>query len=153
PLLFVLTLLSMVLLASCAVIRPSAPEINLASIKVTDLTLTNAELIAGLKVYNPNDATITIKEVDYELAIGGIRVSRGESIKRIRIGAFETGQVDMRLSSNYLDIIRVLNKVQNGSDMDFVIEGKVKYEVFGFSNLTYRFKKKGTLPVSSPIQN
>jgi LEA14-like dessication related protein len=148
PLLFVLTLLSLVLLVSCAVIRPSAPEINLASIKVTDLTLTNAELVAGFKVYNPNDTAITIKEVDYELTMGGVRVSRGRSIESVRIGALETGQVDMRLSSNYLDIIKVLSKVQNSGDMDFVLEGEVRYGVFGFSNLTYKFKKKGAIPIS-----
>lgn len=148
PLLFVLTLLFLGLVASCAVVRPSAPEINLAGIKVTDLTLTNAELVAGLKVYNPNNTAITIKEVDYELTMGGVRVSRGRSIESVRIGALETGQVDMRLSSSYLDIIKALSKVQNGGDMDFVLEGDVKYGVFGFSNLTYKFKRKGVLPVS-----
>lgn len=148
PLLSVFIPVFAVVLASCAIIRPSAPEINLAGIKVTDLTLTNVELIARLKVYNPNDTAITIKEVDYELKIGGVKVSRGRSIEAVKIGALETGQLDMRLSSNYLDIVKVLGGVQNGADAAFVLDGEVRYGVFGLSNLTYKFKKKGVLPIS-----
>ncbi|MGQ9744830.1 MAG: LEA type 2 family protein [Dissulfurimicrobium sp.] len=148
PLLSVFISIFVAFLASCAIIKPSAPEINLASIKVTDITLTNVEFVARLKVYNPNNTAITINEVDYELKMCGVKVSRGRSIEAVKIGALETGQVDMRLSSSYLDLIKVLGGVQNGANAAFIFEGEVKYSILGLSNLIYRFKKKGTLPVS-----
>lgn len=150
PLLSVIAAIFLSLAASCSFIRPQAPEINLASIKITGITLSNAELVAGLNVYNPNGTPITIKEVDYELAMGGVNVSRGRSIKALKIGAMEKGQIYMSLSNSYWDIIKILNGSKGDEDISFVLEGRVIYTVFGLSDIIYSFTKRGVLPVSLP---
>ncbi len=147
---FTIFFIILAIVASCAVIKPSAPEVNLVGLKIVDITLTNAEFLARLKIYNPNNVAVTIKEVDYELMVGGVKVSKGRSLEPVRIGAFQTGEMDVRLSSSYWEMAKVLSDIGKGGAINFMLDGDVKFGTLGFSDLSYRFKKEGSLPLSQP---
>jgi LEA14-like dessication related protein len=143
-LLFIIGLL-LVGLSACALKPVVAPEVSLADLQITELSLTHANLLAGLKIYNPNSVGVTIKQVDYTLSLNGIRVSSGQSAKEVSIGAEESGLLNLRLSSAYWDLLRILNQVQTGQTAKFALDGKVKVGGYGILGKTFEFNKEGDI--------
>lgn len=132
-------------LSACALKPVAAPEVSLNDLQITELSLTHANLLAGLKIFNPNSVAVKIQQVDYTLSLNGIRVSSGQSAKEVSIGAEEYGNLSLRLSSAYWDLLRIFNQVQSGKTAKFLLDGKVKVGGFGILGKTFDFKKEGDI--------
>lgn len=130
-------------LSACALKPVIAPEVSLNDLQITELSLTHANMLAGLKIFNPNTRAVNIQQVDYTLSLNGIRVSSGQSAKEVRIGAEEYGNLSLRMSSAYWDLLRIFNQVQTGKTAKFLLDGKVKVGGFGILGKTFDFKKEG----------
>lgn len=132
-------------LSACALKPVIAPEVSLNDLQITELSLTHANMLAGLKIFNPNNRAVNIQQVDYTLSLNGIRVSSGQSAKEVSIGAEEYGNLSLRLSSAYWDLLRIFNQVQTGKPAKFLLDGKVKVGGFGVLGKTFDFKKEGDI--------
>ncbi len=132
-------------LSACALKPVIAPEVSLADLQITELSLTHANMLAGLKIFNPNSVAVKIQQVDYTLSLNGIRVSSGQSAKEVSIGAEEYGNLNLRLSSAYWDLLRIFNQVQSGKTAKFLLDGKVKVGGFGILGKTFDFTKEGDI--------
>lgn len=130
-------------LSACALKPVVAPEVSLQDLQITELSLTHANMLAGLKIFNPNSVAVNIQQVDYALSLNGIRVSSGQSAKEVSIGAEEYGNLSLRMSSAYWDLLRIFNQVQSGKTAKFLLDGKVKVGGFGILGKTFDFKKEG----------
>lgn len=137
-------------LSGCAIRPVEAPEVNLSDLQVTELTLTHANMLAGLRIFNPNAIALTVQDVEYTLELNGIRVSRGRSVKEVRVGAEEYGELSLRLSSAYWDLLRLFKNVQTGENVKFLLEGRIKVGGLGILGKTYDFKKEGEVPLDGP---
>lgn len=143
----VLVVLMLAGLSSCALKPVIAPEISLADLQISELSLTHANMLAGLKIFNPNSVGLTIEQVNYTLSLNGIAVSSGQSAKEVRIGAEEYATLDLRMSSAYWDLLRIFNQVQTGKNAKFLLDGKIKVGGFGILGKTFDFKKEGDIPL------
>lgn len=132
-------------LSACALKPVIAPEVSLNNLQITELSLTHANMLADLKIFNPNSVAVTIRQVDYSLSLNGIRVSSGQSAKEVSIGAEDYGNLSLRLSSAYWDLLRIFNQVQSGKPAKFLFDGKVKVGGFGILGKTFDFKKEGDI--------
>ncbi len=140
-------LLGLLFLLGCSAIRPLPPEVNLVNLQLTDLTLTHANLLAQLKVFNPNSLPVNITDVDYSLFLNDIPVSHGQAVKQVRIGAEESGEVPLRLSSAYWDLLRILNQAQSGREVKFNLKGSVRVSGAGIFSKTFDFAREGVVPL------
>lgn len=143
-----LILLLLAALPSCALKPVIAPEVSLNDLQISELSLTHANMLAGLKIFNPNSIGVTIQQVDYSLSLNGIKVSSGQSAKEVSIGAEEYGTLNLRMSSAYWDLLRIFNQVQSGKNAKFLLDGKVKVGGYGILGKTFDFKKEGDISLS-----
>lgn len=132
-------------LCSCASLRPDPPEVSLERLQVSDFTLSHATLLAGLRLYNPNSIDLTIERVNYSLSLNGIKVSSGQSLESVSLPANDYGDVTLRLSAAYLDLLRFIQTAQKGDLLNYSLLGEVEVAGMGFLNLTYPLKREGTI--------
>lgn len=144
----VLVVLMLAGLSACALKPVIAPEVSLADLQISELSLTHANMLAGLKIFNPNSVGLTIEQVNYTLSLNGIAVSSGQSAKEVRIGAEEYATLNLRMSSAYWDLLRIFNQVQTGKNAKFLLDGKIKVGGFGILGKTFDFKKEGDIPLA-----
>ena len=116
-------------------------------VNVQDVTLSHVNLLAELRVFNPNGSGVTIQGVDYTLHLEGIKVFSGRSNLTQIIAPQEYGFLTLRLASSYFDLIQLLNKIPNKTDVAFSMQGSIRV---GKSNLfakRYAFNKEGIIPL------
>ena len=141
-----LLLLFTVVLSSCSTLNALPPEVNLMRVNVQEITLSHVNLLADLRVFNPNETALTIQGVDYTLEIEGIKIFSGKSYMNQAIASQEYRNLTLRLSSAYWDIIQLFNKLPDKSDVTFSMRGSV---LVGGSRLLaqrFSFAKQGIIP-------
>ena len=151
-LLVITALLFAIPLSSCSTINTIPPEINLMKVDVQDVTLSHVNLLADLRVYNPNEKAITIQGVDYTLHLEGIRVFSGRSNLAQTVEPQKYDFLTLRLSSAYWDIIQLLNKVPDKTDVSFTMQGSIRVGESGMFAKSYSFDKEGLIPLQKSNQ-
>jgi LEA14-like dessication related protein len=136
------------LLSGCVTLRAAPPEIALVGLQVENLTLSHAILTADLSLFNPNDFSINVREVRYQLAINNIQVAQGLSLDGVRLGARQYGQLPLRLSTSYFNLLRLGPLLEQSKPLPYKISGDVILGRFLLGSRSLPFSKKGTLDLS-----
>jgi LEA14-like dessication related protein len=139
--------------AACAGIRPVPPEVQLSGLEITDLSLSHANFLARLLLYNPNGVSLDIKSLKFTLVLNGVRVADGQSAKPLTIPAEESGEVSIRLSSSYLNLLHLTRKLQDQEQIEFNIDGEVKVAGLGILTTTVPIEHQGTLPLAGTLNH
>lgn len=145
--LLLILLLNAISFSSCSTINAVPPEVNLMRVDVQDVTLSHVNLLADLRVFNPNEKEFTIQGVDYTLHLEGIKVFSGKSNLKETIGPQEYGHLTLRLSSAYWDIIQLFNKLPNKSDVAFSMQGSISVGNSRLFAQRFSFDKQGIIPL------
>lgn len=143
----VLVLLSLILLSSCSSMNIIPPEVNLMRVDVQDVTLSHVNLLADIRVFNPNVDAVTIQGVDYILHLEGIKVFSGRSKQSQTIAPQEYTNLSLRLAGAYWDIIQLLNKLPNKTDVAFSMQGSIRVGGKGLFAQRYSFNREGVIPL------
>lgn len=146
---FLCSLLVVFLLSSCAAMQPVAPEINLMGLVMDEVTLSHVNMVANLRLFNPNEVSLRVDNVEYELQLNGIKVSSGKSLRSLSIAANDFGSLDLRLSSAYWDLFRFASNIEQGEELDFRLTGKVRVGGLGIIGHTFNFDHEGKIPLLS----
>jgi LEA14-like dessication related protein len=141
-----LVLLFVIPLSSCSALNAVPPEVNLMRVDVQDVTLSHVNLLADLRIFNPNEIGLTVQGVDYTLKIEGIELFSGKNRQPLIIAPQEYGHLTLRLSSAYWDIIQLLNKLPNKSDVAFAMQGSILVGGNRFLAQRFSFDKQGIIP-------
>jgi len=88
--------------------RWEPPRVSLVQIQVQKLTLFEATFQIELRVYNTNDAPLTVKGTDCHLKLQGKDFATGVSNEKTTIPAFETGVIPMMVYSSVLEFVKGL---------------------------------------------
>jgi len=145
-------LLLVIPLSACSTINAVPPEVNLMRIDVQDVTLSHVNLLADLRVFNPNEKALTIQGVDYTLHLEGIKVFSGKSNLSQTIDPQEYGYITLRLASAYWDIIRLFNKLPAKSDVAFAMQGSIRVGGNRLFAQRYTFDKQGIIPLQQNVR-
>ena len=121
-------------------------------IDVQDVTLSHINLLAELRVFNPNENDVTIKGVDYTLHLEGIKVFSGKNNLTQTIEPQDYGFITLRLSSAYWDIIQLLNKVPDKTDVAFSMQGSIRVGESSMFAKRFSFDKEGVIPLQNASQ-
>jgi len=140
-----------ILVSSCSTINAVPPEINLMRVDVQDVTLSHVNLVADIRIFNPNEKALTIQGVDYTLHLEGIKVFAGQNNMSQIIAPHEYGHMTLRLSSAYWDIIQLLNKLPNKSDIAFSMAGSIRVGGSRIFAQRFSFAKQGIIPLQKTI--
>ena len=143
-------LLLAVTLSACSTLNAIPPEVNLIRVDVQDITLSHVNLLADLRLFNPNDKSLTIQGVDYTLHLEGIKVFSGKSSLTQTIEPQEYGHLTLRLASAYWDIIQLFNKLPNKSDVAFSMQGSIRVGGNRLFAQRFTFDKQGIIPLQKP---
>ncbi len=146
-----LTILLAITLAACAGIRPAPPEVQLSALEITDISLSHANFLATLRLYNPNGVALDIEGVKFTLFLNNIRIANGQTAKPLTLPAEESGLAAIRLSSSFLDLLQLTRELQNRSDITFRIAGEVKVGGYGLFGAAIPIEREGTLPLSGSL--
>ena len=135
-------------LSACSTINAVPPEVNLMRVDVLDVTLSHVNLLADLRVFNPNEKDLTIQGVDYTLRLEGIKVFSGRSNMRETIAPQQYGHLTLRLSGAYWNLIQLINKLPNTSDVAFSMQGSIRIGKSYLFAHRYSFATQGTIPLN-----
>ncbi len=133
----------LMVLTSCATVRPVAPEVNLVDLRIGDLTLSHANILADLRIYNPNPAPITVGTVRYNFLLNGIRIADGQSLQRISIPAGEYADTTLRLSTGYLSLLQFSQQRRPGEAIRYAIDGSVTLTGMRVFDAVFPFRREG----------
>ena len=140
------------LLSGCAALRPEPPEIQLAGLTISDLSLSHANFLATLSVFNPNRTELEVEAVEFALYLDEVRVARGKTARAFTIPAEQTGQTSLRLSTSFIDLVRLAQKLKGLDAVPFRIAGEVRIGGPGLLWLTVPVTSKGTLPLAGSLE-
>ncbi|WP_305042792.1 LEA type 2 family protein [Geoalkalibacter sp.] len=141
----ILLVLTLVLFAGCASMRPEPPQVSLVGLQVQELTLSHVNMLAELSLFNPNRVGLTIEEVDYALSLNGIRVSSGKSLAAVKVGAGESANVSLRIAGSYLKMLQLITSLQRGDELKYLLDGAVKVGGLGVLGRTFPLREEGLI--------
>ena len=116
-------------------------------VDVQDVTLSHVNLLAELRIFNPNENAVTIKGVDYTLHLEGTKVFTGRNNLAQTIEPQEYGFITLRLSSAYWNIAQLLNKLPNKTDIAFSMKGSIRVGGGNMFAQRFSFDKEGVIPL------
>ena len=146
-----ITILLLTSLTACAGIRPEPPEVQLSGLEITDVSLSHANFLATLSLFNPNSYGLDIEGLSFTLFLNDIRISKGLTAKAFSIPAEASGKASLRLSSSFLNLFQLSRSVQNQDEITFRIAGELKIGGLGLLGVTIPIEREGILPLSDSL--
>ncbi|MCM2266050.1 MAG: LEA type 2 family protein [Desulfuromonadales bacterium] len=134
-------------LTGCAAIRPEPPDVQLAGLTISDLSLSHANFLATLSVFNPNNSTLDIEGLEFALSLDEVQIARGATAKAFSIPAEQTGETSLRLSASLLSLFRLTHKLKGLNEVPFRIAGQIKVGGPGFLWMTVPINSEGSIPL------
>ena len=152
PFHLLLTMLLGFWLCGCATLRPEPPELQLTGLTVSDLSLTHANFLATVSLYNPNRAALDVEGLQFELFLDNVRVARGVTAKAFTVPPEQTGSAALRLSTSFLDLFRLAHKLKGLDQVPFRLAGEVKVGGPGFLWITVPIASQGSIPLTGSFE-
>jgi LEA14-like dessication related protein len=119
-------------LVSCLNWIMEKPSFVLREIIFSPSSLTEANLLIGLDVQNPNRFDLTLKSFEYVLFLDNKEIGTGRLEKEILIPSSSTTQVKVSVVAKFKDLGGSLKTIIAGHDRPYKIEGKASIEtIFG----------------------
>ena len=120
--LFLLTL--SICLVSCLDWIMEKPSFVLREIILSPSSFTEANLLIGLDVQNPNRFDLTLKSFEYALFLDDKEIGTGRLEKEILVPSSSTTQVQVSVVAKFKDLGGSLKTIIAGHDLPYKIEGK-----------------------------
>ena len=140
--LFVLTL--SVCLVSCLTWIMEKPSFVLREIILSPSSFTEANLLIGLDVQNPNRFDLTLKSFEYVLFLDNEEIGTGRLEKEILVPSSSTTQVQVSVVAKFKDLGGSLKTIITGHDLPYKIEGKASVKT-AFGSRSFPFSKDGRI--------
>jgi LEA14-like dessication related protein len=131
----------------CSSVKPKAPEVSLSRLQVGELNLSHANLLAGFRVYNPNLIALTLEQVDYSLSLNGIQVSSGSSVEPLTVAGHGYGELSVKLSTAYLDLLRTINLAKKDKTLNYSLRGNILVSGLGLVRVNFPLQELGTIKI------
>jgi LEA14-like dessication related protein len=138
--LFLLTL--SICMVSCLDWVMEKPAFVLREIILSPSSLTEANLLIGLDVQNPNRFDITLKSFEYVLFLDNKEIGTGRLEKEILVPSSSTTQVQVSVVAKFKDLGGSLKTIIAGHDRPYKIEGKASIKTT-FGSRDFLLSKDG----------
>jgi LEA14-like dessication related protein len=121
---------AVILLSGCAAPgkRLDPPRISLTRIEVQSATVFETVMAVTLRIFNTNEAPLTLKGADVSLEVNGKDFARGVSQIEMTLPAYDTALVPMTLYSSMIDMVKGILKMRHRKTLKYRIHGNVRIE-------------------------
>lgn len=136
--------------AGCSAIKPQleTPILSLVSVSMTSADIFNQNFIVRLHVQNPNDRSLPVKGIDYELFLEGDSFAEGATHKPFVVPANGEIEFDLPVRTNFVSSLgRLVSRLQGRKQVRYTIEGKVLTE-FGMVR-KIPFRQSGSVDLTT----
>ena len=116
------------LLGACSALVPKleAPELTIVSVDVVKADLLQQQLRVRMHVQNPNDRSLSVRGVTYELEVAGQPFAHGESEKNFEIPALGSTDFDVGVTANAASaLLRLASGGKQLENVEYRMVGKV----------------------------
>jgi LEA14-like dessication related protein len=146
---FIGALLLAGLMTGCAGLgKPlESPRISLSNIQLLETSGMESAFLVHLRVQNPNEADLDIRGVDCDVEINGKPFAYGISNAPVRIPAFGSDTVPVKVYTSVIDIFRSLLNLPGREDLSYQVKGKVRMAGGGLIPSSLPFDSQGTISV------
>lgn len=127
------------------------PDVSIESAHLGALSFEGAELVADVRIDNPNPVGATLAGFDYELAVAGQSLVAGERDQRLRLDAKEQAQLDVPLRVAFADVRNIVDDLLRNGDsrdqVDYDLALNLDIEVPVLGRRTVPAEISGSLPI------
>jgi LEA14-like dessication related protein len=123
---YLLPAFAALVLSGCSLFAPrfEKPTLSVVNVQLLKSDLWHQELKVRMRVQNPNDRTLPIKGLSYELDLDGQDFAHGESGASFVVPARGEAEFDMSVSANMASmLIKLLG--QGGNQVEYHITGRI----------------------------
>jgi LEA14-like dessication related protein len=132
------------LFAAAGCLRPlEKPTVKVDTVDVHSVTLRGMTGRMALDIFNPNQVSLPLKAVDWELSIGGARAVRGRVDLSASIPAMGTAPVAVQMHVDSMDAVQVAKRLAAGA-REYRVEGTLIFDT-QLGNLSVAFAGTGDL--------
>jgi LEA14-like dessication related protein len=139
-------LITSLLLAACASVAPKieTPEVTLESVRVVRIVDNRAEISVGLRLHNPNDITLAVKAVDYDITLDGRPAMNGHTVRVEPLPARGEGKVEVAGRVDVGAVATALMALGSQIPVPYTLKGTLTME--GWAPIA--FSHSGKIPLS-----
>ena len=141
-----LFLIGLLTLNGCAVFNRSyvEPEVTLANVEMLKANLWEQSFRLRLRVDNPNDRSLPIRGMHYQIHLNDMRLATGVSDRPFNVPAYGSEYFDLTVRSNmWRHLGSLLKTIEHQQPIDYRIEGHIRTGLFWAPRLT--LSEQGTL--------
>jgi LEA14-like dessication related protein len=120
------------------------PSFVIREIILSPSSFTEANLLIGLDVQNPNRFDLTLKSFEYVLFLDNEEIGTGRLDKEILVPSSSTTQVQVSVVAKFKDLGGSLKTIITGHDLPYKIEGKASVKT-AFGSRSFPFSKDGRI--------
>lgn len=117
------------LLGACQTLSGlQAPEVNLSSIQLKQVSVFEQQWQVVLRARNPNDRALTVNSLDYELYVNDEKLARGLTGESVTLPAMGDALVTTHITTSLLQTLSRLQSVQEnpGAPLNYEIKGTAR---------------------------
>ncbi|MCH2556590.1 MAG: LEA type 2 family protein [Alcanivorax sp.] len=142
------------LLGACQTLTGlEAPEVNLSSLRLEQVSVFEQQWQVVLRARNPNDRDLTLKSLDYELFVNGEKLARGLTGDDVTLPAMGDALVSTRITTSLMQTLGKLKALQQepGAPLDYRIKGTARVKGLAFP-LNFDQRGEFRLPDTVPLR-
>lgn len=135
------------LLIGCAGIGKTLeqPRINLANIRVEEMTGLETAFLVQLRVFNTNDKDLQISGIECDLDINDQRFATGVSKTDVTIPSYGSELVSVTVYTSVLSMVRSMMSLPQHQELSYRLVGKLRINDESMLLPTLPFKSEGKM--------
>jgi len=144
-------------LAACSAIEPEPlepPAINVVALQPEAFGINSQVFRLRLGLFNPNSVPLQVLRGSVDLSLAGVRAARGRTINPFTVGAGESAEVEIRVTTNLLrdapGLLEALSASGPGGGLQYSLSGHVEVERRGPDRIPIRAEGRLLPPTPQP---
>lgn len=152
PFLLLAGVLALLALAGCAGMGLGSvfrePDVDVVGAELTRTGISGADLLFEFEVDNPNGVALVLDGLNYRLRLNDRPLLDGRQDKRTEIGANTESRVNLPVSIQYDDILRVLETLDDNDRPSYELQADFQFDVPVVGTVTVPVTKRGQLSLN-----
>ena len=125
----------------------SKPQVSVADMNITGLSLSSVELAADIEITNPNAIAIDLSSYNYTFKINELTFLSGMEDQNTTINARESSMVKLPLEIAYSELIQTIESLRNQNTSDFNFEAAFGFTLPVFGEIEIPIQYSGEIPI------